>query len=106
MRRPEKLKNVSQILLRYLFLRQKNNERYLEIFRMVDYSICDIKIDREKPYSKTIIIRKDENGNYFRRELQMDSTGVREFFAWAVHIFRVVYENKVVFADEMDSLFF
>ena len=80
------------------------DERYLEIFRMVDYSICDIELDREKPYSKTIIIRKDENGNCFRRELQMDSTGVREFFAWAVHIFRVVYENKVVFADEMDRV--
>jgi len=80
------------------------DERYLEIFRMVDYSICGIELDKEKPYSKTIIIRKDENGNYFRRELQMDSTGVREFFAWAVHIFRVVYENKVVFADEMDRV--
>lgn len=81
-----------------------SNERYLEIFRMVDYSICDIELDKEKPYSKTIIIRKDEKGNFFRRELQMDSTGVREFFAWAVHIFRVVYENKVVFADEMDRV--
>ncbi len=80
------------------------DERYLEIFRMVDYSICGVELDKEKPYSKTIIIRKDENGNYFRRELQMDSTGVREFFAWAVHIFRVVYENKVVFADEMDRV--
>lgn len=80
------------------------DERYLEIFRMVDYSICGIELDQEKPYSKTIIIRKDKNGNSFRRELQMDSTGVREFFAWAVHIFRVVYENKVVFADEMDRV--
>lgn len=80
------------------------DERYLEIFRMVDYSICGIELDKEKPYSKTIIIRKDDNGNFFRRELQMDSTGVREFFAWAVHIFRVVYENKVVFADEMDRV--
>ena len=80
------------------------DERYLEIFRMVDYSICGIEVDKEKPYSKTIIIRKDENENYFRRELQMDSTGVREFFAWAIHIFRVVYENKVVFADEMDRV--
>lgn len=80
------------------------DERYLEIFRMVDYSICGIELDKEKPYSKTIIIRKDDKGNLFRRELQMDSTGVREFFAWAVHIFRVVYENKVVFADEMDRV--
>lgn len=85
-------------------MRILEDEKYLEIFRMVDYSICGIELDKEKPYSKTIIIRKDENGNYFRRELQMDSTGVREFFAWAVHIFRVIYENKVVFADEMDRV--
>ena len=38
------------------------------------------------------------------QELSQDSTGVREFFAWAVQIFRVVYENKVVFADEMDRV--
>ncbi len=80
------------------------DKKYLEIFRMADYSICGIEPDRDKPYSRTIIIRKDENGNYFKRELQMDSAGIREFFAWAVHIFRVVYENKVVFADEMDRV--
>lgn len=80
------------------------DKRYLEIFRMVDYSICDIQLDREQPYAKTIIVRKDESGNLFRRELQMDSTGVREFFSWAVYIFRVVYENKVVLADEMDRV--
>lgn len=85
-------------------IRILEDEKYLEIFRMVDYSICDIELDKEKPYSKTMIIRKGENGNCFKRELQMDSTGVREFFAWAVHIFRVVYENKVVFADEMDRV--
>ena len=71
---------------------------------MVDYSICSIELDEEKPYSKTVIIRKGSKGNDFRRELQMDSAGVREFFAWAVYIFRVVYENKVVFADEMDRV--
>lgn len=85
-------------------LRILEDEKYLEIFRMVDYSICGIELDKEKPYSKTTIIRKGENGNCFKRELQMDSAGVREFFAWAVHIFRVVYENKVVFADEMDRV--
>ncbi len=85
-------------------LKVLEDRRYLDIFRMVDYSICGIELDREKPYSKSMIIRKDEHGNCFRREIQMDSTGVREFFAWAVHIFRVVYENKVVFADEMDRV--
>lgn len=34
------------------------DERYLEIFRMVDYSICAIEVDEEKPYSKTLVIRK------------------------------------------------
>lgn len=80
------------------------DDRYLSIFRMVDYSICGIEVNDEQPYLKSIVIRKDEDGNTFRRELQMDSTGVREFFAWAVEIYRVVYENKVVFADEMDRV--
>ena len=78
--------------------------RYVEIFRMVDYSICGIEVDEEKPYSKTMIIRSNANGQTFKRELSQDSTGVREFFAWAVQIFRVVYADKVVFADEMDRV--
>lgn len=69
---------------------------------MVDYSIFDIEIDEWRPFIKPIMKRKNENGNFFSRELQKDSTGVREFFAWAVQIYRVVYENKTVFDDEMD----
>lgn len=80
------------------------SEKYLEIFRMVDYSICGLELDEEKPFSKTLIIRKDASGNLYRRELLEDSTGVREFFAWAVQIYRVVEENKIVFADEMDRV--
>lgn len=79
-------------------------DKYLEIFRMVDYSICGIVLDEEKPFSKTLMIRKDASGHEYRRELQEDSTGVREFFAWAVQIYRVVEENKVIFADEMDRV--
>lgn len=82
-------------------LKSKN---FLDIFRMVDYSICGIEVDEEKPYSKSVVIRRDKEGRSFRRELQMDSAGVREFLVWAVYIFRVVYENKVVFADEMDRV--
>ena len=51
-----------------------------------------------------MIIRKRADGEKIGRELQLDSTGVREFFSWAVQIFRVVYENKIVFADEMDRV--
>ena len=78
--------------------------RFMEIFRMVDYSICGIEVDNDKPYGKSLIVRRDADGHEIRRELQQDSTGVREFFAWAVQIFRVVYENRVVFADEMDRV--
>ena len=85
-------------------IRVLKDPRFLEIFRMVDYSICSIEVDNDKPYGKSLIIRKDADGNEIRRELQQDSTGVREFFAWAVQIFRVVYENRVVFADEMDRV--
>ncbi|MCD8010829.1 MAG: ATP-binding protein [Lachnospiraceae bacterium] len=80
------------------------DSRYVEIFRMVDYSICGVQIDEEKPYSKTVIIRRDKDGRIMKRELSMDSAGVREFFKWAVQIFQVVYENKTVFADEMDRV--
>lgn len=85
-------------------LRILNDPRYLDIFRMIDYSIIDFKVDEEKPFSKTIIIRQKKDGGTFSRELVQDSSGVREFFAWAIQIFKVVYENKIVFADEMDRV--
>jgi len=78
--------------------------KYLEILRMVDYSICGMELDAENPYRKTVLIRKDAGGATYKRELQMDSSGVREFFAWAVQLYRVVYEDAVVFADEMDRV--
>ncbi len=85
-------------------LRILHDSRYLDIFRMIDYSIIDFKLDEEKPFSKTLIIRRKKDGSTFTRELGHDSSGVREFFAWALQIFKVVYENKIVFADEMDRV--
>lgn len=85
-------------------LRILHDERYLDIFRMIDYSIVDFKVNEEQPFSKTLIIRKKKDGSTFTRELGQDSSGVREFFAWAVQIFKVVFENKTVFADEMDRV--
>lgn len=78
--------------------------RFLDILRMVDYSICDIEVDEEKPFRNSRIIRKTKDGKSLSRELKSDSGGVREFFAWAVQLFRVVYEDKVIFADEMDRV--
>lgn len=85
-------------------LRIIKDKRFLDILRMVDYSICGIETDDEKPFRKTKIIRKMKNEKYFSRELDMDSGGVGEFFAWAVQLFRVVYEDKTIFADEMDRV--
>lgn len=81
-----------------------NDPRFLEIFQMVDRSIIGIKLDEERPFYKTMVIRKKKDGGTFSRELGRDSSGVREFFAWAVQIFKIVYENKVVFADEIDRV--
>lgn len=81
-----------------------NNQKYLDILKMIDSSIVEINLDEEKPYSKTLIKRKGMNGCTFTRKIERDSSGVREFFAWAVQIFKVVYENKIVFADEMDRV--
>lgn len=78
------------------------DSRFLDILRMVDYSIEGIEIDEEKPFSASKIVRATKDGQRFSRELKRDSGGVIEFFAWAVQLFRVVYEDKVVFADEMD----
>lgn len=85
-------------------LRILKDSRYLEIFRMIDYSIVGLEIDDEKPFKKSLIVRKRSDGTEFKRELANDSSGVREFFAWAVQIFKVIYENKVIFADEMDRV--
>ena len=71
---------------------------------MVDYSIAALSVDEEHPFSKTVLLRKRTDGTMMERELQYDSAGVREFFIWAAQIYRVVYEDKVVFADEMDRV--
>ncbi len=85
-------------------LRILKDKKFFDIFKLVDYSIVRFELDEEKPYSKTVIIRKRKDGSEISRELSEDSSGVREFFAWAVLIYKVVYENKCVFADEMDRV--
>ena len=63
-----------------------------------------MELDTENPYRKTVLIRKTADGTAYKRELQMDSSGVQEFFARAVQLYRVIFENAVVFADEMDRV--
>ncbi|MBR2810681.1 MAG: ATP-binding protein [Solobacterium sp.] len=80
------------------------DERYFEIFRLVDYSIVRIEVDDEKPFTDSTVYRKGRDGREFPRKLRNDSSGVREFFAWAIQVFKVIHENKTVIADEMDRV--
>ncbi|QNU65957.1 ATP-binding protein [Ruminiclostridium herbifermentans] len=79
-------------------------DEFLEIFRLVDSSITAIEVDEEKPFDKTIIVRKTADNNEFRIELNKDSSGTRSFFAWSIQIWKVINKNAVLFADEMDSV--
>lgn len=79
------------------------DERYFSILRLVDRSISEIKIDHDRPFQDSVLVRTSATGNTFERPLSEDSTGVIHFAQWAVAIFLVVYRNKTVFADEIDS---
>lgn len=79
------------------------DEKFLEIFQLIDPSIVNIEIDEENPFMKTTIIRI-KNGKEFRIRIKDESSGVGEFFAWAIQIWRVIYEDVVLFADEIDRV--
>ena len=79
-----------------------NDKKFLEILRIIEPSIETIKPDQRLPYQETIITRKNSVGKIFNRELRDDSAGLKDYFAWAVQIYKVIYENKILFADEMD----
>lgn len=83
-------------------LRILRDPRYLDIFRLVDESICDVRIDGEDPFVRSEIVRRSAGGGTYSLRLAQDSGGVREFFSWSIQLFKVLYEDKVVFADEVD----
>ena len=91
-----------EILKKSDILKIITDERFIEILKIIDSSIVEIKPNINFPYKNTIIVRKNSEGKTFERELQFDSAGLRDYFRWAIQIFRVIYENKVLFADEMD----
>lgn len=80
------------------------SDKFLDIFRLVDSSIIKIEVNEEDPFQKTIIIRKTEDGKDFRIELRYESSGTREFFAWSIQIWKVIYKNVILFADEIDRV--
>ena len=89
------IKKLSKDDLRVL----NDKEKFLPILRMIDSSIRDFKLDNKLPFSDTII---DENNRRYEHDLISDSAGIRDFFPLAIQIFKIIYQNKVVFADEMD----
>ena len=91
----ERLKNAE-------ILKIITDQRFVEILQIIDSSIFEIKPDNRFPYKNTVIVRGNSDGQIFERELQFDSAGLRDYFRWAVQIFKVIYENKILFADEMD----
>lgn len=78
------------------------DRRFIEILQIIDSSIVEIKPDNRFPYKNTVIVRENSERQIFERELQFDSAGLRDYFRWAIQIFKVIYENKILFADEMD----
>ena len=81
----------------------KSNE-YLDLIKMIDKSISEIKVAKDDPYSESAIVRMDSNGNTYTCKISDDSRGVREFQVCAIMLYQVVKEGKVVFCDEVDSV--
>lgn len=78
---------------------------FVEIFKMVDSSIVDIEIDDDFPLLKSLIKRRHSNGYISKRQIAFDSTGVKNFLVMSIFVYKVVYENAIIFNDEMDSTF-
>lgn len=80
-------------------------ESFLEIFKLVDSSIDHLILDEEDPFKETTVVRLREDGSIFNKKLKYESTGVREFFAWSIAIWKVIYRDVTLFADEVDKVF-
>lgn len=79
------------------------DSRYFDIIRLVDSSIVGMRVDKERPFLDSVLIRRSKSGRTFERPIREDSTGVAQFAQWAMAIYLVVYDNKTVLADEVDS---
>lgn len=80
-----------------------NSPNFIDIFKLVDSSIVSIDVDKEKPFSKTVVKRMI-NGRLWPRTIEDDSSGVKQFLALSYDVYKVIKEGKVFFADELDSM--
>ena len=77
--------------------------KYFEIFNLVDRSIVEVRLDKDRPFEDSVLVRRSVSGDVYERAIRDDSTGVAQFAQWATVIYLVVHRNKTVFADEIDS---
>lgn len=77
---------------------------FFDIFRLVDSSIIKISIDDKNPLKETKIIRQRTDESTLITKMEDDSTGVRDFFTKSLKIWKVIYEDATLFADEMDKV--
>ncbi len=95
---------LNQDALRPYFSIMKT-DKFIDIFKMVDSSIVGLDIDEEQPLFNSLINRKHYDGTISKRQIAFDSTGVKNFLVMSILIYKVVYENAIIFNDEMDSTF-
>lgn len=79
------------------------SEEFFEIFKIIDSSITGIEVDKKSPYTYSRIIRNVDDVE-FVISIKDDSLGVREFFKIAINLYKVIYKNCVVVADEVDRV--
>lgn len=80
----------------------EKKSQFLPILKMADSSIVDFTLDARAPFSGTVILREDAQHKRYEHDLISDSAGIRDYFPLAIQIFKIIYQDKVVFADEMD----
>ncbi len=79
-------------------------ESLKEIFQLVDPSIMELVVDEEEPFKDTIIIRQGGNEQLYKTKISEESSGIQDFLAWSINIWKVEHQNATVFADEMDKV--
>lgn len=82
-----------------------HSQKFIDIVKMADNSIIDVEIDNDKPFYNSYLVRKDSVGNEYKCMLKDDSSGIREFFAWSIQLYKVVYDGITLIADEIDRAF-
>ncbi|MCB2357885.1 AAA family ATPase [Clostridium estertheticum] len=85
-------------------LKIMSTDSFFDVFRLVDSSIIRIDIDDKNPLKETKIIRQRTDGSTLTTKMEDDSTGVRDFFTKSIKIWKVIYEDATLFADEMDKV--